>query len=454
MMRPAVLIVENDAALREAMLHALQTGEHPVFAAASEADALTILNRESIGLVLGDMEMQSPGGNAVLGEIRERHPALPAVIMSSFGTIETAVDAMRNGAADYLVKPFATSELQQVVIRHMRALPGANPVAADARTMEILRVAERVATTNATVTISGESGCGKEVFARFIHDRSTRHHRPFVAINCAAIPENMLEAMLFGHEKGAFTGATAAHPGKFEQAEGGTLLLDEISEMQPGLQAKLLRVIQEKEVERLGARSAIRLDVRVLATTNRDLRRQVAEGTFREDLYYRLNVFPLHIPPLRARPGDIEPLAALAIQKHCRADRPLPVLADCARQKLARHMWPGNVRELENVVQRSLIMLQGNTLTASDLIFEAPEEFAASSTDPTPTLQGDLKEREYHVIVDALREAGGSRTQAAERLCISPRTLRYKLARMRQDGLTLPDETATRHRRLFQGQHP
>jgi two-component system response regulator FlrC len=264
----------------------------------------------------------------------------------------------------------------------------------------------------------------------------------------------MLEAMLFGYEKGAFTGAAAAHPGKFEQAEGGTLLLDEISEMELGLQAKLLRVIQEREVERLGGRSVIRLDVRVLATTNRDLRRQVAEGTFREDLYYRLNVFPLHIPPLRARPGDIGPLAALAMHKHCHADRPLPVLADCARQKLARHAWPGNVRELENVVQRSLIMLQGDTLTATDLIFETREEFATVSSKSAATLQGDLKEREYRVIVDALREAGGSRTQVAERLCISPRTLRYKLARMREDGVTLPDETATRHRRLSQGQLP
>ena len=433
------------------MLHALQTGEHPVFAAASDAEALTILNKENIGLVLGDMDTQAPGGNALLGKIRERHPALPAIMISSFDTIEHAVDAMRKGAADYLVKPFDAQELPQIVTRHLKVPPGDDPVAADPRTMEILRVAERVAATNATVTISGESGCGKEVFARFIHDRSTRHHRPFVAINCAAIPDNMLEAMLFGYEKGAFTGAAAAHPGKFEQAEGGTLLLDEISEMELGLQAKLLRVIQEREVERLGGRSVIRLDVRVLATTNRDLRRQVAEGAFREDLYYRLNVFPLLIPPLRARPGDIGPLAALAIHKHSRPDRPLPVLADCARQSLARHAWPGNVRELENVVQRSLIMLQGNTLTASDLIFEAHEDPAVVSTEPAATLQGDLKEREYRVIVDALREAGGSRTQVAERLCISPRTLRYKLARMREDGVTLPNEAATRHRRLSQG---
>lgn len=451
MTQPAVLIVEDDANLREALLDTLQTGKHPVFAAASGEEALTILNRETIGLVVSDLHMEPMDGNALLGQIRQQHPALPAVLMTAYGTIENAVEAMRNGASDYLVKPFEASTLHRVVARYMKTPPGGEPIAADTKTTEILRIAERVAATNATVTISGESGCGKEVFARFIHDRSARCHSPYVAINCAAIPENMLEAVLFGYEKGAFTGAASAHPGKFEQANGGTLLLDEISEMDLGLQAKLLRVIQEKEVERLGGRSVIQLDVRVLATTNRDLRRQVAEGAFREDLYYRLNVFPLNIPPLRARPGDVVPLAALAIRKHSRADRPTPRLSDCARQKLVRHDWPGNVRELENVIQRSLILLHGDTLTSADLVFEAHDDFSAATADTTGTLQDDLKDREHRVIIEALREAGGNRAEVAEKLRVSPRTLRYKLARMREEGVTLPEDGTVRRRRMSRG---
>lgn len=451
MTQPAVLIVEDDANLREALLDTLQTGEHPVFAAASGPEALTIINRESIGLVVSDLQMEPMDGHALLGEIREHHPALPAVLMTAYGTIENAVGAMQSGAADYLVKPFEASELQRVVARYMKTPEGTLPIAADTKTTDILRVAERVAATDATVTISGESGCGKEVFARYIHQRSRRSQRPFIAINCAAIPENMLEAVLFGYEKGAFTGATAAHPGKFEQAQGGTLLLDEISEMDLGLQAKLLRVIQEREVERLGGREVIQLDVRVLATTNRDLRRQVAEGLFREDLYYRLNVFPLHVPALRARPGDIVPLAALAIRKHCPPDRPAPKLAECARQRLLACQWPGNVRELENVIHRSLILLAGDTLTAADLLFETDGELTDEGPRPADTLQENLKDREYRVIIEALREERGDRAKVAERLRISPRTLRYKLARMRDDGITLPEQYVTRQRHTIEG---
>lgn len=311
------------------------------------------------------------------------------------------------------------------------------PVAHDPKTRRLLGIARRVAATNVTVTISGESGSGKEVFARFIHDESTRSKQPFVAINCAAIPENMLEALLFGHEKGAFTGANNAHPGKFEQANGGTLLLDEISEMDLGLQAKLLRVLQEREVERIGGVKPIALDVRVLTTTNRDLKRQVADGQFREDLYYRLNVFPLHIPPLRDRPGDIAPLAEMALGKHRIEPEGVVSFADDARLMLEAYPWPGNVRELENLIQRSLILLCGNTISADDLVFEDSIDGGDSATD----LEAGLRNREYQMIIDALKAMNLRREATAESLGISPRTLRYKLARMRESGIPIPGES-------------
>jgi two-component system response regulator FlrC len=439
--RPAVLLVEDDPVLRETLLETLQTGEHPVFAVASGPEALDIMNRESIGLVVSDLQMEPMNGHELLGHIRQRHPAMPSVLMTAFGTIEDAVDSIRDGAADYLVKPFAAQELQRIVDRYLNASPCTDqPIAADQKTTELLRIAARVAATNATVTITGESGCGKEVFARYIHRQSTRSKQAFVAINCAAIPEQMLEAVLFGYEKGAFTGATATLPGKFEQAQDGTLLLDEISEMDLALQAKLLRVIQEKEVERLGSKQVIRLNVRILATTNRDLRQHVSDGLFREDLYYRLNVFPLHIPPLRERRGDILPLAELAIRKHAAANRRQPLLSGCAGQRLLQHDWPGNVRELENVIQRGLILLQGDSLTAADLVFSDLIEPVIPMPNAASALQDDLKQREWRLIVDALRESAGNRARVAGKLGISPRTLRYKLARMREDGIALPGE--------------
>lgn len=439
-MSPGVLIVEDDADLLAALEDTLGGGDYPVYTAADGSAALAILENRPIGLVVSDIQMAPMSGRQLLCEIRRRHPSLPAVLMTAFGTIENAVDAMRDGASDYLVKPFEAQTLRELVERHLRGTRDDNaPVAADPKTRELLDIARRVAASNATVMISGESGSGKEVFARYLHANSKRRDRPFVAINCAAIPENMLEAVLFGHEKGAFTGAVGAHAGKFEQANGGTLLLDEISEMELGLQAKLLRVLQEREVERIGGSRTISLDVRVLATTNRDLRRHVADGRFREDLYYRLNVFPLHLPPLRERRGDIVPLAKRAIARHADAAAGLPVLTRDAAAKLVAHDWPGNVRELENLIQRALILRQGASLTAEDLVFEASVEAAPAATAESP-LQENLKEREHRLIIDALRASGGSRSAAAERLGISPRTLRYKLARMREAGIRPADE--------------
>ena len=434
MTNPAVLIVEDDAHLREALFDTLYSDEQPVLTATDGSAALELLEREDIGLVVSDLQMEPMDGATLLSEMRAQHPALPAVLMTAYGSIENAVDVMRNGAADYLVKPFQADELKAVVDKYLKPVDDADkPVAEDPVSTQLLRVAERVAATEATVTISGESGCGKEVIARYIHRCSPRRDQPFVAINCAAIPENMLEAVLFGHEKGAFTGATQAHPGKFEQADNGTLLLDEISEMDLGLQAKLLRVLQEKEVERIGGRKVIPLNVRVLATTNRDLKQSVADGRFREDLYYRLNVFPLHIAPLRERRGDILPLAQMALQRHAHAGQGAVTLTACAEQALLAHDWPGNVRELENLVQRSLILLQGQSLAAADLAVEA----GAEATDAAAEigLTADLKNHEFELIVDAMRQHDGKRAAVAKALGISPRTLRYKLARMREQGI-------------------
>jgi two-component system response regulator FlrC len=303
-------------------------------------------------------------------------------------------------------------------------------------------LARRVAASDCTVLIAGESGTGKEVLARFIHRNSPRADQPFVAVNCAAIPENMLEAILFGYERGAFTGAHAAHPGKFEQAQRGTLLLDEITEMPLGLQAKLLRVLQEREVERLGGRVPVSLDVRVLATTNRNLRGEVAAGRFREDLYYRLNVFPLTTAPLRERRDDVLPLAMHVLNARCRPGERIPALSAAAAHVLLTHAWPGNVRELDNVMQRALILASGPVIQADHIQIEesnatAPSDpSVATACSPQPTaLSASISATERDLILQALRTDNGNRSAMAKRLGISPRTLRYKLAKLRDAGV-------------------
>jgi two-component system response regulator FlrC len=339
-----------------------------------------------------------------------------------------------------------------------------DPVMMSPASQQLQTLARRVANSNCTVLLAGESGVGKEVLARFIHANSTRRGAPFVAVNCAAIPEQMLEATLFGWEKGAFTGAHAAHSGKFEQAQGGTLLLDEISEMTLTLQAKLLRVLQEREVERLGSEQAIELDVRVINTTNRDLRAEVAQGRFREDLYYRVNVFPLQLQPLRRRQEDILPLAMRLLARSGVAGCALPALSAAAAQCLLAYTWPGNVRELDNVMQRALVLCDGPAIEPDHLCFEqaaaigtqpavaaaAPRICAAAPAQAaaaTPVhaapehrdrqLAGQLAHTEQQIIIEALRGSNGSRVRVAQRLGISPRTLRYKLARLRAAGVEL-----------------
>ncbi|MFZ2208427.1 MAG: sigma-54 dependent transcriptional regulator [Porticoccaceae bacterium] len=453
----SILVVEDDPTLREALCETLALAGYPVLAADDGAAALAVLARQprQVSMILSDVQMAPLDGHALLQRVRGVHPELPVVLMTAYGTIEKAVTAMRDGASDYLVKPFDAQALIATVRRFFAPVSDAvnsDLVAEDQRTRELVALAERVARADITVMISGESGTGKEVFARHIHRCSNRGAGPFVAINCAAIPENMLEAVLFGYEKGAFTGAYQACPGKFEQANGGTLLLDEISEMDLGLQAKLLRVLQEREVERLGGRKLIPLDVRVLATSNRNLCEEVAAGRFREDLFYRLSVFPLHLPPLRERRLDILPMARRLIQRHWSGTGPAPVITSAAAEQLLSHGWPGNVRELDNVLQRALVLRNGAEIDVADLClgvaataprltFPPPTGFAPAPACPAGVISelGDsLKSREHVLILDALRAVDGRRNAAAERLGISPRTLRYKLARMRAGGVALP----------------
>ncbi|MCB1763271.1 MAG: sigma-54-dependent Fis family transcriptional regulator [Gammaproteobacteria bacterium] len=438
-----VLVVEDDPTLREALCDTLELGGFRVERAADGGAALECLIHTGIDMVVSDVQMRPMDGYTLLQRIKERSPRTPVLLMTAYGSVEKAVSAMRSGAADYLAKPFDPELLlQKVEHALLPAVVAENHlVAEDIKSRELLQLAARVAQCDATVMIGGESGTGKEVFARFIHRHSTRRDNPFIALNCAAIPENMLEAVLFGHEKGAFTSAYQSAPGKFEQAQSGTLLLDEISELSLPLQAKLLRVLQEREVERVGGRKLIQLDVRVLATSNKNLREEVAAGRFREDLYYRLNVFPLTLPPLRERIRDLLPLARFLLQRHAAKLRIAPpILSTEVEEHLLQHRWPGNVRELDNVIQRALILCNGGNLTPSHLFFEADQTCLQMETDlpGQRSLNDNLRSTEEQIILDALREGNGSRKNAAEMLGISQRTLRYKIARLREAGVAIP----------------
>lgn len=440
-----ILIVEDDASLAEALMDTLEVSGYETTHALHGGEALEQLQQAPYHLVVSDVHMQGMDGHALLRAIKTDYPELPVLLMTAYASVERAVQAMRDGAVDYLMKPFEADVLVAAVARYIRSEhDDATPVSEDPASEELLRLARRVAQSEATVMLTGESGSGKEVIARYIHNHSSRATGPFVAINCAAIPENMLEATLFGYEKGAFTGAYKAAPGKFEQAQGGTLLLDEISEMELGLQAKLLRVLQERELERLGGGKVIELDVRVLATSNRDMRTEVEQGRFREDLYYRLNVFPLHLLPLRERPGDIIPLAKLLLERVCqRSGMRVPQLSDAAATALQQYDWPGNVRELDNLMQRAQILARGDVIDVEALHFEqviarGTQQATGGKNASAPEverLNDDLRQREYELIMEALQS--GSRQAAAERLGISQRTLRYKMAKLREDGFNL-----------------
>jgi two-component system response regulator FlrC len=442
--RLGILVVEDDDALRDALCTTLECAGHRAQGAADGPAALALIERNLFHMVVSDLRMAPMDGLALLAEVRRRDPALPVLLMTAFGDVDKAVAAMRGGACDFLLKPFEPRVLIEHVERYAAAPPPADGlVAEDPRTRQVLSLAARVARSDATVLLSGESGTGKEVFARYLHAQSARAAAPFVAINCAAIPENLLEATLFGYEKGAFTGAQGSQAGKFEQAQGGTLLLDEISEMPLSLQAKLLRVLQEREVERVGGRRPIPLDIRIVATTNRDMAVEVAEGRFREDLYYRLNVFPIRIPALRERQEDIVPLAAHFAALHGARMGRSAALAASAKAILAAHDWPGNVRELENAMQRALILAPGDRIEAEHLLL-GPEGLAAEQTqiacaDPEQIRAHEpatsMRDLERQHILETLAAVGGSRKLAVQRLGISERTLRYKLQQYRTEGV-------------------
>lgn len=459
-----VLVVEDDSGLREALVDTLALADINCVEADSAEQAIIKLKEGGISMVVSDVQMGTMSGIDLLKSIKLNYPDLPVLMMTAYATIDDAVEAMRLGAIDYMAKPFAPEVLLNMVSRYLPEKEAIKdgPIVEDPASKALMQLAEKVAKSDASVMVLGPSGSGKEVMARYIHDSSPRAEQNFVAINCAAIPENMLEATLFGYEKGAFTGAIQACPGKFEQAQGGTILLDEITEMDLSLQAKLLRVLQEREVERLGSRKTINLDVRVLATSNRDLKEAVAQGVFREDLYYRLNAFPLEWLPLAERPGDIVPLAEHLIQRH---NNDMPVQFDAqAKEKLLSYNWPGNVRELENVVQRALILQSHKMITADDIFLgsvasmqptslspkiqltcEEPEQVApdvatvqSTQVDDAQGYKQELKDKESSIILDMLRACDGKRKDVAERLGMSPRTLRYKLAKMREMGIELP----------------
>ncbi|MDG1293276.1 MAG: sigma-54 dependent transcriptional regulator [Pseudomonadales bacterium] len=444
-----ILVVEDDLALQEAIVDTLELSGLNTIAAGSGEQALECLAKQRFDMVISDVNMGGMDGHQLLDEIKKLYPFLPVLLITAYASIDRSVRAIQAGAVDYLVKPFDPSTLIDLVSRYTEGqlLDSDGPVIASQISRDLFQMAKRVAMTDSTVLISGESGTGKEVIARYIHRHSTRKAEPFIAINCAAIPESMLEATLFGHEKGAFTGAHQSAPGKFEQANGGTLLLDEVSEMDLSLQAKLLRVLQEREVERVGGRKVIALDVRIIATTNRDLKYCVTEGSFREDLFYRLSVFPIRWPALRERLDDVIPLAEYLLLQHAKKmGRGQLNFAKEAEQCLLAYAWPGNVRELDNIVQRALILQPGDTIYANDLLFDQsaqPLIDKVSTVNPSQAeasvvnYSADLKQREYEIIIDALNEASGSKKQAAEKLGISPRTLRYKMAKMREDGVVV-----------------
>ncbi len=439
-----ILIVEDDATLREALVDTLELSRYKVLVANDGAQALEVLRDNTVGLVITDVQMPNMTGLQLLHGIKARWPHLPVLLMTAYGVISQAVEAMREGACDYLVKPFEVEDLLARAARWMLPAGGAEKegaLLADPASSGLYAMALRVADTPATVLITGESGTGKEVLARYIHQHSSRVDRPFVAVNCAAIPDNLLEAMMFGYEKGAFTGALQAQAGKFEQAQGGTLLLDEITEMPHALQSKLLRVLQEREVERVGGQKTIALDVRVLATSNRDIEAETAKGAFREDLYYRINVFPLHIAPLRERKQDILPLARHFLSAMAASmGRGTMRFSAEAEQTLLQYVWPGNAREMENVVQRAVILAGGENILPQHLHLPMQashatpvvSSIAAAAEQAQPEPANDLKSLEKAHILNALASVNGSRKLAAQKLGMSERTLRHKLQQYRE----------------------
>jgi len=446
---PTILIIEDEAKMRR--LLELNLGEEG-FKTVSAADAetgLRLLASEHVDLVLTDLKLPGMSGLELLQAVKRQNAALPVVVMTAFGSVETAVDAMKAGATDYVLKPFSLAEMRMVVHKELdvsrlrqenRSLREAlgekyshpNIVARSAKMQEVLATVERVGPTNSTVLLGGESGVGKDLIARTIHEKSRRASGPFIKINSTAIPENLLESELFGYEKGAFTGATTSKPGKFELADKGTLFLDEIGDVPAATQVKLLRVLQEREFERLGGTRTVKVDVRLVAATNRDLRAALEDGTFREDLYYRLNVVPIDIPPLREHREDIPDLANLFLSKFSRdSGRQVTTISPEATNLLLSHHWPGNVRELQNIIERACALAKNPKLEPEDIHLDSPpRNKAASSSDGFLPAGMTLDQWEDEMIREALKRAAGNKSQAARLLGLSRNALRYRLSKI------------------------
>ncbi|HYL39433.1 MAG TPA: sigma-54 dependent transcriptional regulator [Bryobacteraceae bacterium] len=445
-MKATVLVVEDEEKLRRVIELQLKTAGFDVEQSSSAEDALQLADRADI--ILTDLRLPGQSGLDLLTSLRRQDSHTPVIVMTAFGSIETAVEAMKAGAVDFLPKPFSLDHLMTVVNKalELRTLRDENRelraelsqryefdniVGRSEAMREIFATVDRVAPTRATVLLCGESGVGKDLIARAIHHHSPRTARPFVKINCTALPENLMESELFGYEKGAFTGANTAKPGKFEQADTGTVFLDEIGDVPPGIQVKLLRILQEREFERLGSNKTRHIDVRVLAATNVDLRAALEQGTFREDLYYRLNVLPINIPALRERKEDI-PFLATHFVKKLRKDLGSPVesISDAAIERLLSYHWPGNVRELENVLERSMVLASGTVLEAGDIKLDLAPKSRAATVDSFLPVGVTLDEYEQSIIREALHRADGNKSQAARLLGLTRNALRYRLSQM------------------------
>jgi DNA-binding NtrC family response regulator len=445
---PAILIVEDEAKMRRLLELNLGEDGFTTFSAGDAETGLKLLRENTIDLVVTDLKLPGMSGLEFLQSIKRQNAALPVVVMTAFGTVETAVEAMKAGASDYVLKPFSLAEMRMVIRKELdvrnlqeenRSLREAlgkkyshpNIVARSAKMQEVLATVERVAPTNSTVLLGGESGVGKDLIARAIHEKSRRARGPFLKINSTAIPENLLESELFGYERGAFTGAAASKPGKFELADKGTLFLDEIGDVPPATQVKLLRVLQEREFERLGGTKTIKVDVRLIAATNRDLRAALEQGTFREDLYYRLNVVPIDIAPLRERREDIPDLVNLFITRFAGdSGKSIESISPEAMQILVNYHWPGNVRELQNIVERACALAKGNVLQAADIHLDVRPAKAANGAGGFLPDGMTLEQWEDEMVQEALRRANGNKSQAARLLGLSRNALRYRLSKI------------------------
>jgi DNA-binding NtrC family response regulator len=450
---PSILIVEDEAKMRRLLDLSLGEEGFVTYSAGDAEAGIKILSRETIDLVITDLRLPGMGGLEFLHAIKKSTARLPVIVMTAYGTVESAVEAMKQGASDYVLKPFALAEMLMVVRKELaanqlveenRTLREAlgqryeyeNIVARSERMQAVLAMVERVAPTNTTVLLGGESGVGKDLIARAIHEHSHRASGPFIKINATAIPENLLESELFGYEKGAFSGAASSKPGKFELADKGTLFLDEIGDVPPATQVKLLRVLQEREFERLGGTKTLKVDVRLVAATNRDLRAALEDGTFREDLYYRLNVVAIDIPSLRDHKEDIPALVDFFLKRFAKdSKQPVRAVTPAAVKMLMDFSWPGNVRELQNIIERAITLSAHETLDAADFHLDAASSRSASTSaaaGPAPLLpEGKtLEQWEHEIIREALARANGNKSQAARALGLSRNALRYRLSTM------------------------